>query len=91
MDNVTVEVHLGEVRSLGSRLKFSLKLGSDGNGQLEIYASDSDGRRSGTLLWLDETGYEELKQMMGRTELTISELRVSGRLRKLCRSLTARL
>lgn len=84
MDDVTVEVHLGSGRNRpGKTLKFSLQIENDGIGRFYIYASDADGRRSGTLLSLDDAGYEQLKELMSKTERTIQELRQSGRIKLL--------
>jgi hypothetical protein len=65
MDEISVEIHLGAVKTVrGSKMAFSLRLNSAGVGSLWIYASDSDGRRSGTLFVMNESEYEELKTIV---------------------------
>jgi hypothetical protein len=66
-----------------SHLNFSLKLRSTGNGFIQIYAGNSDGRRSGTVLFLGESEYEQLKNIMGKAEQAVQDLRQSGRMRKM--------
>jgi hypothetical protein len=84
MEDITIEVNLGSVISIGgSQLTFSLKIKKSGTGFLQIYARDSDGRRSGTILFLNELEYNELKTIMNKTEQTIQELRQSGRMHEM--------
>jgi hypothetical protein len=84
MEDITIEVNLGSVITTGgSQLTFSLKIKNSGTGFLQIYARDSDGRRSGTVLFLNEIEYNELKKIMNRTEQTIQDLRQSGRMNQM--------
>jgi len=83
MDDISVEIHLGAVTAGRSRMAFSLKLNNAGAGSVWIYASDSDGIRSGTLFILNESEYNELKAMVAKTEKTIQELRQSGKMREM--------
>ncbi|HEY1760411.1 MAG TPA: hypothetical protein VGG72_33865 [Bryobacteraceae bacterium] len=83
MEEISIELHLGAVKSRGSSLRFSLRLNNAGIGSLWIYASDSDGRRSGTLFVMDESEYNELKAMVAKTDQMIQDLRQSGRMREM--------
>jgi hypothetical protein len=83
MDDISVEINLGSVRSTGSELSFKLKLNNTGAGYLQIYASSSDGRRTGTIFFLDESEYNQLKAIIAKTEQKIQELRQSGGMRQM--------
>jgi hypothetical protein len=80
VDDVTIQLRLGSVKTYGSELNFSLQVNNSGIGYLQIIASDSDRRRSGTALFLNEFEYGQLKAIINKTEQALEDLRQSGRL-----------
>lgn len=81
MDNVSINIELGEVSARYGKLSFKLVVKSDMQGILQIYGYDpTDMRKSGVLLQLDAKGYSEFKQIMERVELTISKMEGSSQM-----------
>ncbi len=83
MDDVSVQVNLGSVSSLCGKLSFSFVVRNNGGAHVQIYGSDpSDGRKSGVLLLLDESQYQQLKTIISKTDETIEKLRASGQVKE---------
>ena len=81
MDDMSLQVNIGTVRSLCGQLRFAFVVHSTGSAHLQIYASDpTDGRKAGVLLTLDESAYSELKGIIRRTDETINKLRSAGQM-----------
>lgn len=85
MEDITIELHLGSVRTFGgAELKFSLKIKRSGTGFLQVYAWDrTDRRKSGNVMFLNESEYNQLKAIITTIDQTILDLRQSGRMKEM--------
>ena len=63
MDDISININVGNVSSFGGKISFTLVVKPDMEGIIQLYAYDpSDMRKSGTLIQLDAYGYSELKK-----------------------------
>jgi len=77
MDEMSLQVNVGRVRSTIGELQFTVLAAQSGRVSIEIFASDpTDMRKSGVLLSLDQWGYEDLKALISRVDEAI--VRVGG-------------
>jgi hypothetical protein len=84
MDDMSLQVNLGAVDSVCSRLEFSFVVRNNGDAHLQVYASDTcDRRKSGVLLLLNEAEYRNLKALIEKTDQTIDKLRTAGQMRRM--------
>jgi hypothetical protein len=82
MDDMSLEVNIGSVTSTVGQLRFKFVVHNSGAAHLQIYAADpTDMRKSGVLLTLDETQYNQLKALIARTDQTIEKLRAAGQMK----------
>lgn len=82
MDEVTIEVQLGEVGSNYGKMKFAFVVGNDGSAFMKIYAFDpSDLRKSGIFMRLHEDQYQKLWSVMFKADETIEKLRLTGQVK----------
>ncbi len=80
-DDMSLEVNLGSIESMSGKLNFELIVHSSGDAHIRLYAFDpSDLRKSGIMLFLDENGYSDLKDIFTKLENTIQKLRNSNRM-----------
>ena len=84
MNDMSLEINIGSVKSTVGQLRFKFVVHNSGAAHLQIYASDpTDMRKSGVLLTLDETQYNELKSIITRTDQTIEKLQMSGQMKSM--------
>ncbi|QDV51786.1 hypothetical protein [Gimesia fumaroli] len=81
LEDMSLEVNIGSVQSNFGKLSFELTVHSSGDAHVRVYAFDpSDMRKSGVMLFLDEAGYSDLKNLFTKLENTILKLRNSNRM-----------
>jgi hypothetical protein len=82
MDDITLNIKIGELTSIIGKLTFSLEVKPNLQGELHIYAYDpTDLRKSGTFLRLDANGYVQLKKIMDKIDVTINKLEISNQMK----------
>jgi len=78
MDDISININLGNVSSIIGKLGFTLVVKPDMQGVLHLYAHDpTDMRKSGVLIQLDANGYSELKKIIEKIDSTIEKLESS--------------
>jgi hypothetical protein len=78
MEDISIDIRLGKVKSYSGELSFSLHVDQKMQGQLHIYCSDpTDMRKSGVFLRLDANGYSELKKLIEKVDQTIEKMQHS--------------
>ncbi len=81
MDDISININLGNVSSLCGKLDFTLVVKPNMQGVLQLYARDpTDMRKSGTLIQLDANGYSELKKIIDKIDATIEKLESSNQM-----------
>jgi len=84
MNGNSTHIEIGKVISFCGTMMFALVLKNNGDGQLHIYCHDqSDMRKKGVLLVLDESRYHALKTIMTKTDETIEKIKSSGQLKQM--------
>jgi hypothetical protein len=80
----SIQLKLGAVKSAQGMLTFAFTVRDDGDAHLQIYACDpKDLRKSGVILFLNQQGYDELKQMILKTDEAIEKLRGTGHMKSM--------
>ena len=88
MDDISININLGNVESIYGKLSFTLVVKANLKGVLQLYASDpSDMRKSGTLIQLDADGYSDLKQIINKVDSTIEKLEQTNQMNGLATKL----
>ncbi len=81
MDDISINIKVGNLSSICGTLTFTLVVKPDMQGVLQLYAYDpTDMRKSGTLLQLDANGYSELKKIIDKIDTTIEKLESSNQM-----------
>jgi hypothetical protein len=81
MDDISININVGNVSSICGKLTFTLVVKPDMQGVLQLYAYDpTDMRKSGTLIQLDANRYSELKQIINKIDATIEKLESSNQM-----------
>lgn len=81
MDDISININVGNVSSLCGKLSFTLVVKPNMQGVIQLYAHDpTDMRKSGTLIQLDANGYSELKKLIGKIDTTIEKLESSNQM-----------
>ena len=81
MDDISININVGNVSSLCGKLSFTLVVKPNMQGVIQLYAHDpTDMRKSGTLIQLDANGYSELKKIIGKIDDTIGKLESSNQM-----------
>ena len=81
MDDISININVGNVSSLCGKLRFTLVVKPNMQGVLQLYANDpTDMRKSGTLIQLDANGYSELKKIIDKIDNTIEKLESSNQM-----------
>ena len=81
MDDISINIKLGNVSSICGTLTFTLVVKPNMQGVLQLYAYDpTDMRKSGTLIQLDANGYSQLKQIITKIDATIEKLESSNQM-----------
>lgn len=81
MDEISININLGNVSSFGGKLSFTLVVKPNLQGVIQLYAYDpTDMRKSGTLMQLDANRYSELKRIINKIDNTIEKLESSNQM-----------
>lgn len=81
MDDISINIKVGNLSSICGTLTFTLVVKPDMQGVLQLYAYDpTDMRKSGTLLQLDANGHSELKKNISKIDSTIGKLESSNQM-----------
>lgn len=82
--DISVQINLGSVESYCGQLSFSIVVQNDGNGHLQLYASDpSNLRKSGIVVFCDEQGLGSLKQVIQKIDELIERLLAQNQMKQL--------
>lgn len=88
MDDISLNINVGNVSSLCGKLSFTLVVKPNMQGVIQLYAHDpTDMRKSGTLIQLDAKGYSVLKNIISKIDDTIEKLESSNQMAGLAISL----
>jgi len=88
MDDISININVGNVSSLCGKLSFTLVVKPNMQGVIQLYAHDpTDMRKSGTLIQLDANGYSVLKNIIGKIDDTIEKLESSNQMKGLAISM----
>jgi len=83
MDDMSLQINLGSIRSFCGGLDFEFVVHSSGDAHIRLYAYDpTDRRKSGVILTLEDKEYQELKNIIGRADQTIERMRTAGQINK---------
>lgn len=81
MDDMSIQINFGSIKSICCEMKFSFNVHSSGDTHVQIYASDpTDMRKSGNLATLDQTQYDQLKNIIKKIDETILKMQASGQI-----------
>jgi len=83
MDDMSLQINLGAIRSFSGELKFEFVVHSSGDAYIQVFAHDpTDRRKSWTMLTLEEKQYQELKNIIEKTDQTIEKMQAAGQVNK---------
>ena len=84
MSDSPLQVELGTVETLIGNLRFTFVVSAEGDGHVQVYATDpSDLKKSDVVVMLDAGGYERLKAIIRETDEVIDRMIRAGRIKKM--------
>jgi len=84
MADAPLQIELGTLETLIGNLQFTFVVSADGDGHLQLYATDpSRAGGAGVLLMLDAAGYERLKAVIRDADSTIDRMIGEGRIKRM--------
>lgn len=84
MPDAPLQVELGTVETLLGNLHFTFIVNADGEGHVQVYATDpSNLKKNDIVLMLDAGGYERLKAIIKGTDEVIDRMIRAGRIKKM--------
>lgn len=82
--DVSVQINLGSLESYCGQLSFSIVVQNDGNGHVQLYASDPTNlRKSGVIIFCDDQELGSLKQLAQKTDDLIQKLLAQNQMKQL--------
>jgi hypothetical protein len=84
MAGAPLQVELGTVETLLGNLRFTFVVNDEGDGHVQVYATDpSDLKKKDIVLMLDAGGYERLKTVIREADAVIDRMIRAGRIKKM--------
>jgi hypothetical protein len=84
MAGAPLQVELGTVETLLGNLRFTFVVNAEGDGHVQVYATDpSDLKKKDIVVMLDAGGYERLKTIIKETDAVIDRMIRAGRIKKM--------
>ena len=83
MDDMSLQINLGSIRSFAGELKFEFVVHNSGDAHIRVFAHDpTDRRKSWIVLTLEDKEYQELKSIIEKTDQTIEKMHTAGQIKK---------
>ncbi|MCA1567270.1 MAG: hypothetical protein LC803_16780 [Acidobacteria bacterium] len=81
---MSIQINIGTIRSVIGQLNFTFVVGSDGNGHLQVMATDPTNlRKAGVYLTLGAAEFEQLKRITTDTEDVVAKLQASRQMNRM--------
>jgi hypothetical protein len=82
MEDGSLQVNVGSLQTVIGSMRVSFVIQSSGVAFVQIYCSDpKDSRKAGVLFQLDGKHYQELKDLIGKTDEAIAKFEAAGQVR----------
>jgi hypothetical protein len=84
MQDSPLQVELGSVETLIGNLQFTFVVSREGDGHLQVYATDpSSASKAGVSVMLDANGFEQLKAIIKGADGVIDRMIREGRIKRM--------